>query len=579
VTGQTIKDYTLGNILGKGGMATVYLALNNKFNTHVAVKVLSKEFVHNENIRSRFLAEARKMYIMSHPNIIKVTDLIDDGDLVAFVMEYAEGQTLKDYLDLKGGLSEPEIKRLFSQMLTAVGYVHEQGFVHRDIKPSNFIISKKGDVKLLDFGIAKNTDATAAEYTMTGTTQNMGTPMYMSPEQIKSSKDVLAPSDIYSLGVLLWQMVTGKKPYDLQTLSTFDIQLKIVNESLSLTGTGYDAIIKKATQKEISDRFPDISGFQQAFKDLDDQSEKTQILQNISIAPTRHTATAIETQVLQQNSNTLSKRNIRWIAGIVVLLGIITASYFLFLKKSRNDGRLNEKDAGELKQSVVTWSTALNDKNLSGLEALYNSSLIYYRLYLARDAVLERVSKFFANNPGSYQQIPGEIEVRIDNNDTITCSFIKNVTLNGKTTDYPSYLRFLRQTDGWKIVEEGDKVTDKNLVKQKSKASRSGAASYLDNNGKLVFRTDCYVIITGSFSYESDAKNDVQRIRNEGYSNAGYLWIPDYPSLSGKEFYAPFIGPFQTYDECERNLRSLSKTGRFWYGVKVSYDNARVEIR
>jgi serine/threonine protein kinase len=279
VTGQIIKDYTLGNILGKGGMATVYLATDKKFQTNVAVKVLNKEFIHNENIRQRFLAEARNMFRMSHPNVIKVTDLIDEDNLVAFVMDYVEGPTLKDYLDAKSSLSDQEIERLFSQMLAAVGYVHEQGMVHRDIKPSNFIISKKGDVKLLDFGIAKNTELTAAEYTMTSTTQNMGTPMYMSPEQIKSSKDVQARSDIYSLGVVLWQMVTRRKPYDAQTLSTFDIQSKIVNDPLSLTGTGWDVIIKKATQKEISNRYTDIYSFQQAVKVMDIESDKTQLLQ------------------------------------------------------------------------------------------------------------------------------------------------------------------------------------------------------------------------------------------------------------------------------------------------------------
>jgi serine/threonine protein kinase len=279
VTGQTIKNYTFSNILGKGGMATVYLATDKKFQTNVAVKVLNKEFIHNENIRQRFLAEARNMFRMSHPNVIKVTDLIDDGDLVAFVMDYIEGPTLKDYLDTKSSLSDQEIKQLFSQMLAAVGYVHEQGMVHRDIKPSNFIINKKGEVKLLDFGIAKNTELTAAEYTLTSTTQNMGTPMYMSPEQIKSSKDVQARSDIYSLGVVLWQMVTRRKPYDAQTLSTFDIQSKIVNEPLSFTGTGWDAIIKKATQKEISNRYPDINSFLQAVKVLDIESDRTQLLQ------------------------------------------------------------------------------------------------------------------------------------------------------------------------------------------------------------------------------------------------------------------------------------------------------------
>jgi serine/threonine protein kinase len=245
------KNHIIQRELGHGGMATVYLAHDIKFDTHVAVKVLNKEYVHNDNIRNRFLSEARNMARMSHPNIIKVSDLIDDGDNVAFVLEYIEGETLKEYLERKGKLSDAEIKLLFTQMLDAVGYVHEQNLVHRDIKPSNFMLDKKGKVKLMDFGIAKNTDANSAEYTQTGTGMQMGTPMYMSPEQITETKSVTAQSDIYSLGVVLWQMAAGRKPYDTATLSPFQLQMKIVQEVLALTTTKWDLVIEKVTQKNV----------------------------------------------------------------------------------------------------------------------------------------------------------------------------------------------------------------------------------------------------------------------------------------------------------------------------------------
>jgi serine/threonine-protein kinase len=252
---MTITNYTIKQSIGQGGMATVYLAEDIKFQTNVALKVLNKEYVHNDNIRKRFIAEARNMFKMSHPNIIKVTDLIDDGDTVAFVMEYIEGETLKEYIERKGKLSDEEIKTIFTQMLEAVGYVHEQNLVHRDIKPSNFMITSKGQIKLLDFGIAKNTDSSSAEYTQTGTGIQMGTPLYMSPEQITETKSVNAQSDIYSLGVVLWQMVTGQKPYDTNTLSSFQLQMKIVQEELPKTNTNWDVVIEKATHKKIENRF------------------------------------------------------------------------------------------------------------------------------------------------------------------------------------------------------------------------------------------------------------------------------------------------------------------------------------
>ena len=250
-----ITNYIIKQSIGQGGMAKVYLAYDNKFDTNVAIKVLNKEFVHNDNIRKRFLAEAKNMFRMSHPNIIKVTDLIDEGNIVAFVMEYIEGETLKEYLERKGKLSDEEIKAVFYQMLEALGYVHEQNIVHRDIKPSNFMLDKNGKVKLMDFGIAKNTDTSSSEYTQTGTGMQMGTPMYMSPEQITETKSVTIQSDIYSLGVVLWQMVTGHKPYDTKTLSSFQLQMKIVQDSLTLTGYDWDEIIQKATSKDTLNRY------------------------------------------------------------------------------------------------------------------------------------------------------------------------------------------------------------------------------------------------------------------------------------------------------------------------------------
>jgi serine/threonine protein kinase len=256
-----MENYVILNELGRGGMAKVYLAEHRLLRNKVALKVLNDNLVRDLHIRKRFLAEARSMAAMSHPNIIKVIDLYDSGDHVAFVMEYIEGETLKEYLERKGRLSDTEIKALFPQMLDAVGYVHEQNLVHRDIKPSNFMLDRKGKVKLMDFGIAKTMDATSAEYTQTGTGLQMGTPMYMSPEQISETKSVTAQSDIYSLGVVLWQMVTGEKPYDTKTISNFQLQMKIIQERLPSTGSYWDDTIQIATNKEAPNRYTSCQNF------------------------------------------------------------------------------------------------------------------------------------------------------------------------------------------------------------------------------------------------------------------------------------------------------------------------------
>ena len=103
--------------------------------------------------------------------------------------------------------------------------------------------------------------------------------------------------------------------------------------------------------------------------------------------------------------------------------------------------------------------------------------------------------------------------------------------------------------------------------------------SYVDSEGKLVFQTDCYIIVTGAFAYENDVRADVKRMKSQGYTNVGYLWIPDFASLSEKRFFAPFIGPVRSYAECLDNLKNTVPPGRFWYGVKVSHNQERVEIR
>jgi serine/threonine protein kinase len=256
---QQIGSYKIISKLGEGGMAVVYLAERGTLGKQVALKVLKEDFISNRNVRGRFLSEARKMINLNHPNIVGVQDLIDDGDFVAIELEYIEGKTLKDHLNEKGALPDDEIQHLFKQMLDAIQFVHDKGYVHRDIKPSNFMLSPNGIIKLTDFGIAKNGNDTAIDYTGTGTGMQMGTPKYMSPEQVRNTKDVDYRSDMYSLGVVLWEMVTGKVPYDIQTESTFDVFRKIVDEPLKPTNTKWDAVIEKATLKEVGNRKLDLT--------------------------------------------------------------------------------------------------------------------------------------------------------------------------------------------------------------------------------------------------------------------------------------------------------------------------------
>jgi uncharacterized protein (TIGR02145 family) len=264
--GKNLLNYEIKSELGRGGMAVVYKAENTMLGTKVALKVLKEEFVYNKNIRTRFLDEARKMASVKHPNIVQVFDLLDIGSLVAIVMEYVEGKSLKDLIEREGKLDDKTAESLLNQMLSALQCIHQSGFVHRDIKPSNFMLGKDGAIKLADFGIAK--DKNAIETTETGT--QMGTPMYMSPEQVKADKSIDHRSDIYSLGVTLYCVLSGKPPYDANITSQFDIFNKIVHEPLTeIESTSYlTNIIRKACQKDREQRFQSCEEWLHALKSV-----------------------------------------------------------------------------------------------------------------------------------------------------------------------------------------------------------------------------------------------------------------------------------------------------------------------
>ena len=265
--GKKIEQYIVISHLGQGGMATVYLAEQINNGNKVAIKVLNSEFLNpvNSNIKNRFIAEAKILTTINHPNIVKVFHLILQPNVVAYVMDYVPGITLQKLINEKRKFHDIELKEIVLKLLKAIGNIHNNNIIHRDIKPSNIIISNTGDLKLVDFGIAKGVGYNSNDYTNTAIGQNLGTPRYMSPEQIKGMKDTTIHTDIYSVGVLLWQMVSGKLPYD---YPHYEIQSRVVSEYLPETYSIWEEIIKKATHKEINKRFQDANDFYFAINQL-----------------------------------------------------------------------------------------------------------------------------------------------------------------------------------------------------------------------------------------------------------------------------------------------------------------------
>jgi serine/threonine-protein kinase PpkA len=430
---STFSNYTIIKSLGKGGQAEVFLATDNRFLSKVAIKILSTELCLNPNMSQRFIAEARNMFQMSHQNIIRVTDLIEEDGKKAFVMEYIEGNNLRDEVERLGTLSSADIHVWMSQIFSAVGYCHAQGLVHRDIKPSNFMITKEGLIKLLDFGIAKNT-ASNAEYTQTSTAQMMGTPLYMSPEQILETKNVDARSDIYSLGVLLWQLVTGKKPYDSQTLSAYQIQTKIVNEPLPTTGSIFDELISKCSAKDPEKRFHNCSEAQQALDKLFngsavasledktvvshvDADDKTSIVSNLqpkpaqSVIPERKhhssSTSASAESYHKPEKKSFSKKFI--LISIASVLGVFTVStviYFLSVESS----------------AIGNWSQSDKEALINDLESelIKDSSS---RLYRNKSEFIDCVLSKFENSYSSYETLILDSTSNFSNEVISRCEF------------------------------------------------------------------------------------------------------------------------------------------------------------
>ena len=248
------KRYEVLSKVGAGGMADVYKGRDQMLNRYVAIKVLKKEFREDENFVRKFRSEAQASAGLLHPNVVNVYDVGEDRGLYYMVMELVEGITLKEYIEKKGRLSHKEVISIAIQMCSGIGAAHAAGIIHRDIKPQNIIISKDGKVKVTDFGIAK------AVTSNTISTNAMGSVHYTSPEQARGGFSD-QKSDIYSIGITLYEMVTGQVPFDGD--STVSVAIKHLQEEITAPSElvsdipySLEQIILKCTQKNAERRYP-----------------------------------------------------------------------------------------------------------------------------------------------------------------------------------------------------------------------------------------------------------------------------------------------------------------------------------
>jgi serine/threonine-protein kinase len=286
MTGARLGEYRLEGILGRGGMGDVYRARSEARlgSASVAVKVLCAELAADAELVSRFVSEARAASSLRHPHIVEVTEGGSASDPLGqlvyyFVMELLEGETL--LARIRRGLVPVDIGlRIMAQCASALAAAHERGIVHRDLKPANvFLVDRVAGAngvaaKLLDFGVARLLDPTlhptAAHHTRTGIM--IGTPAYMSPEQTTGRGIVDARSDVYSLGVLAYQVLSGRRPFEQTAL------VELVRAQRSLRplppsthrpeiSAGLDAAVLRALEKSPADRYPSMAEFEAALTD------------------------------------------------------------------------------------------------------------------------------------------------------------------------------------------------------------------------------------------------------------------------------------------------------------------------
>lgn len=334
--------YEIQEIIGVGGMAVVYKAYDNIDDRVVAVKILKEEFLANEEFRRRFKNESKAIAVLSHPNIVKVYD-VSYGDRIQYiVMECVDGITLKEYIQQQGVINYKEAVFFVTQILRALQHAHDKGIVHRDIKPQNIMLLENGAIKVTDFGIARF----SRSETRTMTDSTIGSVHYISPEQARG--DITDDkADIYSVGVMLYEMLTGKLPFESDnTVSVAIMQLqqdpvkpRDINPSIPV---GLEQIVLKAMQKNVNDRYQSAA---EMLLDLEEfrrnpsiqfdydykNTEPTKYIPNI-IGSIKH-IDPVEVEDDEEEEPVVKNRTIPILVGVITALVVVLAVAFGVLFK------------------------------------------------------------------------------------------------------------------------------------------------------------------------------------------------------------------------------------------------------
>jgi serine/threonine protein kinase len=319
-----IGKYEIIDLLGKGAMGIVYKALDPDIDREVAVKTIRFDLISDEEEKNelmlRFIREARAAGKLVHPNIITIHDVGKEKDMTYIVMQYIEGPSLQNWIVSKKKFSAPDIVKLMLQLCDAMNFAHQSGIVHRDIKPANILLDNNGKPYICDFGVAHVEMSTI---TQTGAT--IGTPSYMSPEQVMGKK-IDKRSDVFSLGAILYELLTGKRPFEGESITT--VIYKIVNEeAVPLTQVRkelppeFEQIMSKALAKDPDSRYGSCAELADDLKKVTNFSDETLTMTGI-----QKSAFGIKTSLKKKKKIVLPIA----LAGAVIIAGI--GGFFLYQK-------------------------------------------------------------------------------------------------------------------------------------------------------------------------------------------------------------------------------------------------------
>ena len=374
--GRTLNGrYKIKSLIGTGGMAAVYLAKDLILDRLVAIKVLRLDFRQNDDAMRRFRREALSATQLTHPNIVGVYDVGQSQEMNYIVMEYVEGIDLKDYIRQKGALHPIEAVRIMMQIVSAIAAAHQNRIIHRDIKPQNILIDKEGNVKITDFGIA----VALSDTSLTQTNTLLGSVHYLSPEQARGGMATIQ-TDIYALGIVLYELLTGKVPFDGESavsiaLKHFQEPLPTIVNPIAMVPQSLENIVLKATAKDPMHRYRSCYEMFQDLKTCLDStrlyekkfvpasfSGETKVLTPINTQKVKPIQTSKEIPVVEMDEEKPVKKKRKWPwVFLLLLISIIGIMVLVFLQSSPKEVQV--PDVTNLTEAVA--KTKLADAKLN----------------------------------------------------------------------------------------------------------------------------------------------------------------------------------------------------------------------